>query len=126
QPAVTRSIWNALKPGGRFVAEFGGKGNIGAIRAALTRAVNAAGEHVNAEPFARYYPTIGEYSTLLEAQGFRVTLAKHFDRPTKLDNGEQGLRNWLLTFTDNVIESLPLEKRESIIADVEEQLRSEL
>ena len=75
QPAVTRSIWNALKPGGRFVAEFGGKGNIGAIRAALTRAVNAAGERVNAEPFARYYPTVGEYSTLLEAQGFRVTLA---------------------------------------------------
>jgi len=126
QPAVTQSIWNALKPGGRFVAEFGGKGNIGAIRAALTRAVNAAGERVNAEPFARYYPTIAEYATLLEAQGFRVTLANHFDRPTKLDNGEQGLRNWLETFTDNVIESLPPEKREVVISDVEEQLRSEL
>jgi trans-aconitate 2-methyltransferase len=59
QPGVARSIWEALKPGGRFVAEFGGKGNIRAIRSALTEAVEAAGETINAEPFARYYPAIG-------------------------------------------------------------------
>src|SRR5206468_2153174 len=28
QDAVARAVFNALKPGGRFVAEFGGKGNI--------------------------------------------------------------------------------------------------
>ncbi|HSB10846.1 MAG TPA: methyltransferase domain-containing protein [Blastocatellia bacterium] len=126
QAGVARCIWEALNPGGRFVAELGGKGNISAIRRALTEAVTAAGEVINAEPFARYYPTIGEYATLLEAQGFRVTFASHFDRPTKLDNGEQGLRNWLLTFTDNVIESLPPQKRETVIANVEQKLRPEL
>jgi trans-aconitate 2-methyltransferase len=126
QRAVARCIWEALRPGGRFVAEFGGKNNIHAIRTALTDAVHAAGETINAEPFARYYPTIGEYATLLEEQGFRVTSATHFDRPTRLEEGEKGLRNWLLTFTDNVIESLPENKRESVIAQVERELRPSL
>lgn len=126
QAAVARCIWQALNPGGRFVAEFGGKGNIEAIRAALADAILAAGEEVSFEPFARYYPTIGEYATLLEAQKFRVTFASHFDRPTKLQEDEKGLRNWLFTFADNIIQSLPQNKREEVIAGVERQLRSQL
>jgi len=123
QAAVSRGIWNALKPGGRFVAEFGGKGNIRAIRTALSDVVEAAGETINSEPFARYYPSVGEYATLLETQGFRVTFAKHFDRATKLDEGEKGLRNWLFTFADNVVEPFPDSKREDVIAQVELKLR---
>ena len=123
QAAVSRCIWNALKPGGRFVAEFGGKGNIRTIRTALSEVVEAAGERINSEPFARYYPSVGEYATLLETRGFRVTFAKHFDRPTKLDEGERGLRNWLFTFADNVVEPLPDNKREDIITQVELKLR---
>jgi len=126
QAAVARCIWRALKSGGRFVAEFGGKNNIGAIRKALREAIAEAGETIDEEPFARYYPTVGEYSTLLEAQGFRVTLATHFDRPTKLDNEEQGLRNWLHTFTDNVLDSIPPEKRDAVISRVEDALRPTL
>jgi len=126
QPAVARCIWDALKPGGRFVAEFGGKGNIRAIRSALNDAVAAAGETINAEPFARYYPSVGEYASLLEALGFRVTFATHFDRPTKLDEEANGLRNWLFTFADNVIESLPEDKRENVIAQVERELKPTL
>ncbi|MFY9554332.1 MAG: methyltransferase domain-containing protein [Blastocatellia bacterium] len=126
QTAVARCVWEVLKPGGRFVAEFGGKGNIRALRTALTEAVHAAGEQVNAEPFARYYPTIGEYAALLEGQGFRVGFASHFDRPTRLEDGENGLRNWLLTFTDNIIESLPENKREDVIAEVERKLKPAL
>lgn len=126
QEAVARSIWESLKPGGRFVAEFGGKGNIQAIRTALANAIKAAGEEVNFEPFARYYPAIGQYAALLEAQGFRVGFASHFDRPTKLDNGEQGLRNWLFTFADNILESIPASRREAVIADVERELKPKL
>ena len=126
QPAVARCTWEALRQGGRFVAEFGGKGNIRAIRTALADAIQAAGEEMNAEPFARYYPAIGEYATLLETQGFRVTFATHFDRPTKLDEGEKGLRNWLFTFADNVIEPLPGNKREEVIARVERELKPAL
>ena len=84
------------------------------------------GETVNAEPFARYYPSVGEYAAVLEAQGFRVTFATHFDRTTKLDEGELGLRNWLITFADNVIESLPEIKREQVISRVERDLKPTL
>ena len=122
QGAVAECIRDSLKPGGRFVAEFGGKGNIQAIREAIAAAVQDAGEKINAEPFARYYPTIGEYSTLLETHAFRVTFASHFERPTKLE-GADGMRNWVLTFADNIIESIPTEKREKIFSDVERRLR---
>jgi len=123
QPAVARCIWEALRPGGRFVAEFGGKRNIHAIRTALTEVVKAAGSEVSFEPFARYYPSIGEYATLLEAKGFRVGSASHFDRPTKLDDGENGLRNWLLTFADNIIDALPADKCEEVMAAVARKLK---
>ncbi|MNJ60153.1 hypothetical protein D3C77_558680 [compost metagenome] len=32
---------------------------------------------------------------MLEEQGFRVTYAVHFDRPTLLEDGENGLFHWL-------------------------------
>lgn len=126
QEGVARSVRNALRPGGRFIAEFGGKGNIEAIRSTLAREVRSAGFTFDSEPFARFYPTIGEYASLLEAQGFRVTFASHFERPTKLDNGEAGLRNWLHTFTDNVIAAIAPERRDEVIAAVERSLRPSL
>ena len=123
--AVARSTYGALKSGGRFVAEFGGKGNLKATKAALHSAAHDAGYEVSDEVAFRYYPSIGQYATLLESQGFRVTFASHFDRPTPLAGGEQGLRNWLETFADNVLELLPADKRESVIAETERRLRAE-
>lgn len=89
------SIWNVLKDGGRFVAEFGGQGNVETIVKAITT-VLAESYGLNANqrnPW--YFPSIGEYSSLLERQGFRVIYAVHFDRPTKLADGEYGLSHWL-------------------------------
>ena len=40
--AVIDGVWRALKPGGRFVAECGGAGNVAQIRAALARGAGAA------------------------------------------------------------------------------------
>src|SRR5262249_35996290 len=126
QHAVAACVWRALKTGGRFVAEFGGRGNINAIRSALARSMRAAGYTAEVETFARYYPSIGEYSTLLESHGFGVTFASHFERPTKLSGGEQGLANWLETFTDNVLDLVPSDSRSEVIEDVERQVREEL
>ncbi|MGI8745682.1 MAG: class I SAM-dependent methyltransferase [Bryobacteraceae bacterium] len=81
---VAKTIREALKPAGRFIAEFGGKGNVRSI-------VEAAGFN----PW--YYPSIGEYAALLEQNGFEVTSAVLFDRPTTLE-GEPGLREWLGMF----------------------------
>jgi SAM-dependent methyltransferase len=43
QDAVLRGVYRALKPGGRFVAECGGQGNIAAIRVALLAVLTAHG-----------------------------------------------------------------------------------
>jgi trans-aconitate methyltransferase len=126
QSGLTAAIWRALKPGGRFVAEFGGKGNLRAVREALERAMTGAGHQVNYDALARYYPTVGEYATLLESGGFCVTYAAHFERPTRLENGERGLRDWLATFADNVLEALTPNQLEQDNAAVESQLRPEL
>ncbi|RUT43242.1 class I SAM-dependent methyltransferase [Paenibacillus anaericanus] len=92
--SVVASIWNALKPGGRFVAEFGGQGNCDTIVKSIYGVLGEYG--VDAEGLNPwYFPSIGEYSSLLEQQGFRVTYAVHFDRPTLLQDGENGLLHWL-------------------------------
>jgi len=83
EPAAA-AIAGALRPGGRFVAEFGGKGNIAAV-------VGATGSN----PW--YFPSIGEYASLLEASGLEVDLATLFDRPTVVE-GENGMREWLTMF----------------------------
>jgi len=82
--AAIERVWRALKPGGRFVAEMGGKGN-------TNRIVTAAG--VN--PW--FYPSVAEYASLLEQRGFEVRLMTLFDRPTKIE-GESGLEDWLKMF----------------------------
>lgn len=44
-----------------------------------------------------YFPSIGEYASLLENAGFQVRYAVLFDRPTVL-KGEHGLRDWIDMF----------------------------
>lgn len=122
---VARHIGNALKPGGRFVAEFGGKGNIQAVIDAITDALSSAGyptDDVN----RWYYPSVGEYAILLERQGFRVTRALHFDRPTRLDDGERGLENWLTMFAGTIFEVAPDSERAALHDAVIERLRPRL
>lgn len=127
QSRVAASIHNALRPGGRFVAEFGGKGNIRKIHRALYQSIAARG-HSPEQTLEewKYYPSIGEYASLLEQHGFRVTYALHFDRPTALEGGTEGLRNWMQVFTNNLLDAVPEAEREECIREVEERLRAEL
>jgi trans-aconitate methyltransferase len=122
QRAVASSIWQALKPAGRFVAEFGGKGNIRSIDAALRRAMREAGYPVRNDPYY-YFPSIGEHASLLESIGFTVTYAIWFERPTPLEGNEAGLRDWLAVFTDHYLKEIPHASRAAIINAVEDELR---
>ncbi|TLS51181.1 methyltransferase domain-containing protein [Paenibacillus antri] len=89
-------MFDAVKPGGRLVAEFGGKGNAGAIAEAISRALAERG--VDAAPLDPwYFPTVGEYASVLESVGWDVEYAELFDRPTALD-GPDGLHAWLSVF----------------------------
>ena len=113
-----------LKQGGRFVVELGGKGNI----AAITRAVRDAIWEVLQIRIEhdRYYPSVSEYSGLLERHGLLVRSAVLFDRPTKLEAGEQGLRNWIAMFDQAVMRNVPDEKKEQVIRRVEDKTRRTL
>lgn len=88
----------ALKPGGRLVVEFGGRGNVRALLEALRLALKsrhgAEPERVN--PW--FFPSIGEYAALLERHGLEVTFATLFDRRTPLEGGSRGLANWFAMF----------------------------
>jgi hypothetical protein len=52
-----------------------------------------------------------------------LELALLFDRPTKLEDGEQGLRNWLLMFRRDLLENLPDETRSRVIERTEARAR---
>lgn len=114
----------ALKPGGRFVVEFGGKGNIARIATALETAMREiAGVETSA---VNYFPSISEYTSILERHGLSVTMAHLFDRMTKLEEGEMGMQNWIRMFRRGVLEQAPEALWAKILVRSEEQLREEL
>ncbi|GAB3680068.1 class I SAM-dependent methyltransferase [Salinarchaeum chitinilyticum] len=122
QTAAIASVHDALRPGGRLVVELGGVGNVATITDALEAELEARGypgEH------GWYFPSPGEYATLLEEQGFEVRDLRLFDRPTPLD-GEDGLRNWIEGFGDELLAPLTDAEREAVIAAVEDRCRDAL
>ncbi|WP_251554825.1 class I SAM-dependent methyltransferase [Neobacillus muris] len=119
---VLSCVFDSLKQGGRFVAEFGGKGNVKAITDGIMDQFLEMGMEYDAEDFPWYYPSIGEYSALMESAGFRVVFAQHFDRPTKLD-GDDGLSNWVKMFCGGMLEGISKDIRDSIISKVEINLK---
>ncbi len=123
--AVLACISHALKSGGRFVAELGGQGNIQAIAQALLVAMAQMGHEPSTLQLPWYFPSIGEYATRLEHQGFEVRYAILFDRPTALE-GESGLANWLQMFANSLLKGRSLQEQQQIIQRVEDQLRPTL
>lgn len=97
--AAALNIARALRPGGRFVAEFGGRGNVATIVDATIDALKLEG--VEDAHAVWFYPSIGEYAPILERHGLEVRQAMLFDRPTKLQ-GEDGLWNWLTMFGSGI------------------------
>lgn len=123
---VIIGIKKALKPGGRFVAEFGGKGNVKAIITALDHALQKAGYPADITLNSWYFPSIGEYGSLLEKHGLQLTFATLFERPTALDSGEQGLQNWLKMFANRFFDGLSVDAQLNLLTDIENQLRPTL
>lgn len=117
-----RGIYQSLRLGGRFVAEFGGKGNVQTIINEIIRQVNESGYEFKNENYPWFYPSIAEYSTLMEAAGFTVTFAQHFNRPTPLE-GEHGLINWIEMFGNHLLIGIPENTKNEIVTNVENNLR---
>ncbi|MEM1315850.1 MAG: methyltransferase domain-containing protein [Pseudomonadota bacterium] len=104
---VAAGVARALKPGGRFVAEQGGHGNVAALRTALIAAL--AGEGVETDLTEIWsFPSVDEQRARLEAQGFEVREIRLIPRPTPL---ETGLERWLEVLAEPALRLLPEERR---------------
>jgi trans-aconitate methyltransferase len=120
--AVIAGVWRALKPGGRLVAECGGAGNVKAVRRALTAALARRGiDGEAASPW--YFPAPEEYRARLERHGFVVTSMALFPRPTPLPGS---LGDWLDTFAESFLATVPPQTRPSVKQEVESMLRDRL
>jgi SAM-dependent methyltransferase len=117
--AVIAGAWRALRPGGRFVAEFGGHGCVAKIKKALVDALDRRGiDGDGAVPW--YFPTVEEYSAKLKVAGFSINYIALIPRPTPLPGDVTG---WLETFAESFTASLPPPERPAYIEEVREALR---
>ena len=120
--AVIAGVWRALVPGGRFVAEMGGAGNVALITAALIEALKRRGlDGQAAVPW--YFPTAEEYRAKLEARGFAVESIALIPRPTPLPGA---IVDWLETFADSFLVQIPADERPAYLAEVSAALESDL
>lgn len=109
---VIAGVARALKPGGRFVAEMGGHGNVVAITSALQAALCGNGHAVPAFPW--HFPAADDYAERLRAHGFQVRYIEMQARPTALPTG---MRGWLRTFASPFLTGLDATQRQRVIDD---------
>lgn len=118
---AARCMSNALKPGGRFVIEMGGKGNVQTILQTFFKGLELGGCRNYGHRW--FFPSIGEYSSMLERYGLEVSTAWLFDRPTPLE-GEDGYRNWITMFGEAIHAEIDSEGYQQAVKDGEERARS--
>lgn len=115
--AVLAGVQRALRSGGRFVAEFGGEGNVAAMRGALDDALARRGVTV-ACPW--FFPAPARYRELLEAAGLQVRVLRHFPRQVFVPGD---VRAWLQTFAQHYLNAVPEAERSAVLDDALETLR---
>ena len=114
--AVCRHVRAAMVPGGRFVAELGGRGNV----AALTRAIHAARADLGLGPAGNrwYFPSPAEHAGRLEAAGFTVRMIERYERPTPLAAGDTAA-DWARMFGQALVADVPADRRAEFDAAVD-------
>lgn len=133
--AVAEGVARALKPGGRFVAEFGGARCVQRVRDALRDELTERGRTGYGTPGeagvqgeagvpAWFFPSVPQYARILEQAGLWVRTALWFERPTRLE-GSRGLENWLELFCLPLLRALG-EQRAQVVQGVEERCRAAL
>ncbi|MBZ5753799.1 class I SAM-dependent methyltransferase [Metabacillus rhizolycopersici] len=125
QQKVVQNCYDVLLPSGRFVAELGGANNIQSIVDAIEEASDRLSILYDATLFPWVFPTKEEMKEHLINAGFNVTTIEHYERPTPLV-GEDGIRNWLEMFSNNMFKNLTNDEKEAIYSECERILRPQL
>jgi SAM-dependent methyltransferase len=120
--AVVQCVARALRPGGRFVGEFGGQGNVALVCAALRTAMSRRGVELDAT-CGWYFPSPAEYAAVLERHGFDVVRAEFIPRPTPTLGDA---REWLANFGDHLLSLAPAAERQAIVDEVNDALEPQL
>lgn len=120
---VARGVARALRPGGRFVAEFGGARCVQTVRHAVRAELEALDLAGHGTP-SWFFPTAAAYARILDDAGLFVHTIHWFERPTRLE-GEAGLRHWLELFCLPLLRALG-ERSDALIAGVERRARPQL
>jgi len=108
-----KKILKSLKSDGRFIAEFGGYGNIKYLTDAMQEVFNNNKEFGSFNnPW--YFPKDTDYKQLLEQNGFNVEYIKLIPRPTKIDD----MSNWLDIFANGIISHLTEEQQKQFKQEV--------
>jgi trans-aconitate methyltransferase len=115
-------IYRNLKKSGRLVLEFGGKNNVARVITALQNSLVKHGFAENASIPLWYFPSLGEYTSLLEKRGFRVTYAAHFNRDTKLADTENGIKDWIKMFGSAFLKGIESTEIDEILTETQEVL----
>ncbi|MCY4237818.1 MAG: methyltransferase domain-containing protein [Rhodospirillaceae bacterium] len=120
--AVIKGVWQALKPGGRFVAEMGGGDNVSKIRRAIEAAFRR--REIDPAPYNPwYFPEPDEYRRRLESAGFNVRYIRLIDRPTRLP---EDLSGWLDTFAESWLAVLDPAEAAAVKVEIANDLEPEL
>ncbi len=111
---VLAGVRRALRPGGRFVGEMGGHGNVASVVTALCAVLDERGIDA-AERMPWTFPTTDEFAALLEENGFAIESLELIYRPTLLPTGIEG---WLDTFAGSFLGGFESQERRAIVARV--------
>ncbi len=115
--AVLAGVVRALRPGGRFVGEFGGDGCVASIRSAAAAVLERRGIPAPVAPW--YFPSAETFAAALVRAGFTADRVWLFPRPTVLPTGVVG---WLETFGGPLLDAVPPADRADIAAEIQASL----
>ncbi|MGI4805013.1 MAG: class I SAM-dependent methyltransferase [Janthinobacterium lividum] len=123
QLKMMNAVFIALKLGGRFVAEMGGKENVGLMISTLRKILSKYGYQQQSEMNYLFFPSVGEYTSMLEKAGFKVIYAAHFDRETLLQDQSEGVKKWITMFASDFFIGVKEAHQQIILNELVEQLQ---